>query len=130
MGRSPRHRQPNPRSLSDCLTTRAASPAPSKNWIVPIRQSLHGRTCHIEHSGWRERRTRESDSRHVRVMDFERALAHLDPAHQQVLLLTYRDGLRHSQAASMLGCSVRAVYYLLPAARRRLADTLDRLDLL
>ena len=63
-------------------------------------------------------------------MDFERALAHLDPAHQQVLLLTYRDGLRHAQAANMLGCSVRTVYFLLPAARRRLADTLDRLDLL
>jgi hypothetical protein len=30
----------------------------------------------------------------------------------------------------MLGCSARAIYYLLPAARRRLADTLDRLDLL
>jgi hypothetical protein len=30
----------------------------------------------------------------------------------------------------MLGCNVKNVYYPLPAARRRLADTLDRLDLL
>ena len=43
---------------------------------------------------------------------------------------TYRDGLRHADAAALLGCSVRTIYYLLPAARRRLADTLDRLDLL
>ena len=54
----------------------------------------------------------------------------LDFALQQIPLLTYRDGIRHAEAAAMLGCSVRTVYYLLPAARRRLADTLDRLDLL
>jgi len=30
----------------------------------------------------------------------------------------------------MLGCSVRAIYYLLPAARCRLADILEGLDLL
>ena len=47
-----------------------------------------------------------------------------------MLLLTYRDGLRHAQTAALLGCSVRAIYDLLPAARRRLADTLDFLDLL
>ena len=33
-------------------------------------------------------------------------------------------------AATALGCSVRTVAYLLPADRRRLADILDRLDLL
>lgn len=101
-----------------------------KQWAFDRAALRHGRTANIEHSGWRERRMREQDSRHVRVMDFERALSCLDPAHQQMLLLTYRDGLRHAQTAAMLGCSVRAVYYLLPAARRRLADTLDRLDLL
>jgi len=101
-----------------------------KQWACDRAALRHGRAANIEHSGWRERRTREQDSRHVRVIDFERALAHLDPAHQQILLLTYRDGLRHAQAANTLGCSVRAIYYMLPAARRRLADTLDRLDLL
>jgi hypothetical protein len=43
----------------------------------------------MEFSGWRARRQREADSRQVRVLDFERALSLLDPAHQQILLLTY-----------------------------------------
>lgn len=34
------------------------------------------------------------------------------------------------ETAAAIGCSVRTLAYLLPAARRRLADTLDRLDLL
>ena len=45
-------------------------------------------------------------------------------------MLTYRDGIRHAEAAHMLGMSTRNIYYLLPAARRRLTDILDRLDLL
>ena len=47
-----------------------------------------------------------------------------------VLVLTYRDNIRHAEAAHMLGMSERTICYLLPAARRRLADILDRLDLL
>lgn len=101
-----------------------------KQWAFDRVQLRHGRTARLEFSGWRERRQREADSRNVRVIAFEEALARLDPAHQQVLILTYRDGLRHADAAAMLGCSPRTVSYLLPAARRRLADTLDRLDLL
>ena len=45
-------------------------------------------------------------------------------------MLTYGDGVRHREAAHILGMSERNVYYLLPAARRRLTDVLDRLDLL
>jgi RNA polymerase sigma factor (sigma-70 family) len=101
-----------------------------KQWAFDRAQLRHGRTAKLEFSGWKERRQREADSRQVRVMDFERALSHLDPMHQQILLLTYRDGIRYRQAANMLGISERLIYYILPAARRRLADTLDRLDLL
>ena len=101
-----------------------------KQWAFDRSSLRHGRAANIEHSGWRERRQREADSRNVRVIDFELALSKLDPLHQQVLVLTYRDGVRHKQAAHMLGVSERLVYYILPAARRRLADTLDRLDLL
>lgn len=79
----------------------------------------HGSTTRLQFCGWKERRQREADSRNVRVLDFERALSHLDPMRQQILPLTYRDGVRHAQAASVLGCS--PVSYLLPAARRRLA---------
>jgi DNA-directed RNA polymerase specialized sigma24 family protein len=101
-----------------------------KQWAFDRAALRHGRTARNEFSGWRERRQREADSRNVRVIDFELALSKLDPMHQQILLLTYRDGIRHAQAAQMIGCSPRTIYYLLPAARRRLADTLDRLDLL
>ena len=99
-----------------------------KQWAFERVALRHGRTANIEHSGWKERRTREADSRHVRVIDFERALGQLDPEEQQVLLLTYRDGLRHDHTASMLGMSVRKLYYFLPNARRKLTDILDRLD--
>jgi len=99
-----------------------------KQWAFDRLQLRHGRTCKPEHSGYKERRRREADSRHVRVIDFERALGQLDPEEQQVLLLTYRDGLRHDHTASMLGMSVRKLYYFLPNARRKLTDILDRLD--
>ena len=101
-----------------------------KQWAFDRAALRAGRTTRMEFSGWRERRLREADSRAVRVLDFERALSQLDPAHQRVLLLTYRDGIRHAQAASMLGCGVMNIYYLLPATRGCLADTLDHLDLL
>ena len=101
-----------------------------KQWAFERVALRHGRTCKPEFSGWKERRSREADSRQVRVIDFELALAKLDPLHQQILVLTYRDGIRHKEAAHMLGMSERNIYYLLPAARRRLTDVLDRLDLL
>lgn len=53
-----------------------------------------------------------------------------DRATCQVLILTYRDGMHHRDTARILGISERNIYYLLLAAHRRLADTLDRLDLL
>jgi hypothetical protein len=49
---------------------------------------------------------------------------------QQLLVLTYRDKVRYEDIAAVLDCSVRKIAYLLPAARRRLTDILDRLDLL
>jgi DNA-directed RNA polymerase specialized sigma24 family protein len=101
-----------------------------KQWAFDRAALRHGRTGRLEFSGWRERRQREADSRNVRVLAFEEALSKLDPAHQLVLMLTYRDGLRHTDAAAIIGCSPRNVCYLLTAARHRLADTLDRLDLL
>jgi len=100
-----------------------------KQWAFERVALRHGRTCKPEFSGWKERRSREADSRNVRVIDFERALGQPDPAHQQILVLTYREGIRHREAARMLGTSERNIYYLLPAARR-LTDILDRLDLL
>jgi RNA polymerase sigma factor (sigma-70 family) len=101
-----------------------------KQWAFDRAALRQGRTSRQEFSGWQQRRQSQADSRNVRVVAFEEALSRLDPAHQQVLILVYRDGMRHADAANIIGCSPRNVCYLLTAARHRLADTLDRLDLL
>jgi hypothetical protein len=68
--------------------------------------------------------------RHPLRCQGSRTQPHLtQPTVTRILVLTYRDGIRHAEAAHMLGMSQRNIYYLLPAARR-LADSLDRLDLL
>ena len=101
-----------------------------KQWAVDRDALKCGRTTRMTSAGWSERRMTEADSRNVRVIDFERALSSLDPAHQSVLMLTYRDRHGHAAAAAAIGCSVSTLAYMLPAARRRLADALDRRDLL
>ena len=101
-----------------------------RQWAVERAALKCGRTTRMTHAGWRERRQTEADARNVRVLDFERALSTLDPAQQSALILTYRDRQGHAATAAAIGCSVRTLAYMLPAARRRLADTLDRLDLL
>jgi hypothetical protein len=55
-----------------------------KQWAFDRTQLRAGRTARMEFSGWRECRMREADSRHVRVMDFERALSHLDRRPPQI----------------------------------------------
>jgi hypothetical protein len=98
-----------------------------RQWTVERTALKCGRTTRLTHAGWRERRETDADARNVRVIDFEKALATLDTTHQLALLMTYRD--RQGHAATALGCSIRTLAYMLPAARR-LADVLDRRDLL
>jgi hypothetical protein len=85
-----------------------------KQWAFKRTALRHGHTCKIEFSGWKERRRSEADSRNVRVLDFQRALSQLDLAHQQILILTFRDVIRHAEGASMLGVSNRGWLKLLP----------------
>ena len=47
-----------------------------------------------------------------------------------LLLLSYRERQRHEEIWKILNCSVRKVVYALPAARKHLADILDKLDIL
>ena len=101
-----------------------------RQWAFERTALRHCNTTRLKRSGWRERRLSEADSRQVRVLDFERAFSRLDPLHQQALVLAYRDNLPYRDAAHVLAISERNLYYLLPAARRRLTDILDRLDLL
>lgn len=101
-----------------------------RQWAVERLALRSGRTTRLKQTGWRERRETDADARNVRVLDFERALGKLTTEHQHALILTYRDRVGHAATAAALGCSIRKLSYLLPAARRRLADVLDRLDLL
>jgi DNA-directed RNA polymerase specialized sigma24 family protein len=64
------------------------------------------------------------------VIDFERALGQLTNEPQTQLMLTYRERYSFESIGKLTGCSVRALVYKLPAARKALAATLDRLDLL
>jgi DNA-directed RNA polymerase specialized sigma24 family protein len=101
-----------------------------RQWTVERTALKCGRTTRLTHAGWRERRETDADARNVRVIDFENALATLDTTHQLALLMTYRDRAGHAATAAAIGCSIRTLAYMLPAARRRLADVLDRRDLL
>jgi DNA-directed RNA polymerase specialized sigma24 family protein len=101
-----------------------------RQWAVESKALKCGRSTRLTTAGWRERRETDADARNVRVIDFEMALATLDTTHQMALVLTYRDRVGHQATAAAIGCSVRTLAYMLPAARRRLADVLDRRDLL
>ncbi len=78
-----------------------------------------------------ERTPRDRHRRPQRKSDRLREnLATLDAAHQYALVLTYRDRVGHAATAAAIGCSIRTLAYMLPDARRRLADAIDRRDLL
>jgi len=95
------------------------------------RQSLSaGRTTDYRRVGYRERRQREADSRIVRVLDFERALATLAPVEQAALMLAFRDSHSRHGVAVTLGCCTRTASTLTASALSHLAATLGRLDLL
>jgi DNA-directed RNA polymerase specialized sigma24 family protein len=66
----------------------------------------------------------------VRVLDFERALERLPEEEQMLLLLAYRERQRHEEISKILNCSTRKIVYALPAARKHLAEVLDKLDIL
>ena len=89
-----------------------------RQWAFERAKLRNGDTTRFARNGWRERRQRQCDARNVRVLDFERALSHLNPEQQQVLVLAYNDKARHQDIAAVLGCSPRKVTYLLPIARR------------
>jgi DNA-directed RNA polymerase specialized sigma24 family protein len=101
-----------------------------RQWTAD-RAALHtAKVTQYERHGWRERRARDADARLVRVIDFERALGQLSDEHQCLLMLQYRERHSFETIARLTSMSVRAVCYKLPAARKALASTLDRLDLL
>ena len=83
----------------------------------------------LARQGWKDRRRRTADARIVRVIDLS---AH-SPASTRTnnsRSTSHRDNLSHMDAARVVGCSIRRIDYLLPAARARLTEILDRYDLL
>lgn len=90
----------------------------------------HGKTTIYRRSGWNQRNNTNFNANLVRVIDFERALSQLDEEEQIALIHRYRDRESDPKIAAAIGCSVRKVGYLLPAARRKLTEILDRQDLL
>ncbi len=101
-----------------------------RQWGVDRMALRASRTTDYQRTGWIARNCRTFDARLVRVIDFERALGSLTEAEQAVLLLVYRERQGHAEAAKIQHCSVRTVDTILPRARKRLADVLDRMDLL
>jgi DNA-directed RNA polymerase specialized sigma24 family protein len=101
-----------------------------RQWCFDRLSLASARTCGYQRSGWQRRDERTFDARLVRVIDFARAMGKLDAEEQAALVLTYRDRERAPETARALGCSIRKLSYLVPAARRKLAAELDRLNLL
>lgn len=111
-------------------TTESLAVLRLRQWAYDRALARAGAAIDLRRQGWIERRSRQADARLVRVLDFERAFAHLPHSARALLLLIYRDEKSESTAADILGISTRTVYTQLPHARRLLADTLDRADLL
>lgn len=101
-----------------------------KQWAMDRAALRGGKTASYKYAGKQTTNSTRHDARLVRCIDFERALSRLTEEEQAVLLSTYRTGNLHHDTAAVLGCSTRKVCYLLPSARKHLANVLDSLDLL
>ena len=108
----------------------ALAVARMRQWSRERAAARSGHTTDYTHVGWRQRQARMADARLVRIMDFERALDGLNETDQLLLLFKYRDQMPDGQIAEITGHSTRALCYKIPQARQRLAERLDRLDLL
>lgn len=101
-----------------------------RQWAAAKVKQANGKATNYKRQGWQQRRETEADAAIVRVIDFERAMSGLSEEHQAALVLKYRDGESEAAVAVALGCSVRKLYYVMPAARRSLAAALEGLNLL
>ncbi len=101
-----------------------------RQWSYDRARLSAGEVTNYRRQGYRQRRQREADSRIVRVLDFERALATLPAAEQAALLLVFRERHARHGVAVILGCCDRTASTLVHGAHTHLALTLDRLNLL
>ena len=112
-------------AYNECLAV-----ARLRQWARDRQASKAGRVRVYRNQGWAERRSSQFDAALTRIIDFERTMNSLTDEQKLSLILTYRDGHTESEVALLLGCSVRKIGYLLPAARTALAAALDKKDLL
>jgi DNA-directed RNA polymerase specialized sigma24 family protein len=101
-----------------------------RQWARERSANLQGKATVYRRSGWEQRNACKFDAALVRCIDFERALGQLSAEEQIALVHRYRDGEREREIAAAVGCSVRKLNYLVPTARRHLANVLDTLNLL
>jgi len=117
-------------AIAPMSTSEALALARLRQWCYDRLQLNGARTVDYQRHGWQQRNSATFDARLVRVIDFERAMSTLNADEQAALILTHRDRERAHRVAIALRCSERKLSYLLQNARRKLAHTLDRLDLL
>lgn len=111
-------------------TTEALAVARLRQWANERVSLMSGKITNYKRTGWQSRTNRSADAKLIRVLAFGEALATLEADEQAALVLTYRDRERIDAVAVAIGCSARKVCYLVPTARRKLADELDRRSLL
>lgn len=111
--------------LDECLAI-----ARLRQWAMDRHSIRAGRNVSYEREGWVRRRTTSYDAVQVRVIDMERALNLLNPEERLCLVMRYRDGQRDEATARIVGRSQRWVGYTIPKARLKLAQILDRWDML
>lgn len=101
-----------------------------KQWRRDRTAAHQGHLTRYRRTGWIERRARDVDTRIVRIIDFERALATLTPHQQTLLIAAYGEGLGHREVARIEGTPDRTFEYQLKGARATLAAELGRRNLL
>jgi len=101
-----------------------------RRWAHDRAAIRNGKVTRLSRDGWIERRSRAADARQVGVIDFERAFASLNPDDRLAVLLIYRDELPAAHAGDILHVSPQLATFRAARALSRLAEALDRLDLL
>jgi DNA-directed RNA polymerase specialized sigma24 family protein len=111
-------------------TTEVLAVARLRQWARERSNNLQGKATVYRRTGWGQRNSCNFDAALVRCIDFERALGKLSEDEQIALIYRYRNKATEREIAAAVGCGVRKLNYLIPAARRHLANVLDTLNLL
>jgi len=101
-----------------------------RRWCADRAAIRSGQTMQYKQRGWTPRSQCQTDARIVRALSFEQAFETLPDHEQSALLLAYRDGLSTPALCSVLRCRLPVAQAALASGRLRLANALDRRDLL